>query len=660
MRPLRSPNPLDLGLGTLAFGIPLAYYLFHLAPSIVPGDSGELVTAAACLGVPHPPGYPLWVLLNKVAMMALGGDPARAANILSALLGSLCGAGLYGIGRRILSGPLSALAAALFFAFLPAHASQAEIAEVYSLATLTGFLLVLGWVRATEIRGSRAWGLALYAAGIGIVAHYTNFLLIPGLMVFTFLRVRRIRIRRPRIAHLGYAGMLLLGLSPWLYLLFRSRHDPLLDWGDPSNLERWWAHIARRAYGGAGLLQEGRPLTLPGIVEDLAFYGRAVFDQFGPVLALAIPGTVWLYIKDKVLALCLGILLLSSGPLIVVAQHPEWVPALEEEMVVFARLSYGVLSLGMAAGIAWLAGTRFLHPRIRGPIAVAALLLGVGSILIQRDPAAERRGDTIGLALGADMLATLPDRSLLLLEGDNHHYSLLYQQAVLGKRPDVTFHDVRGMPLSAWTRLLRDSKDRPVYVSTLRIGAKARDGFVVPHGILYRIFDSPVDDRARAWLLENDPWPGYLGPQAGWTEARGRFLKALYMFHRGESWTPFLNRTADEGESETALEKALSSYELAGEIGAGIPEIHILLATRYATLGLSGRSVEQLEKLVEIIPRDAAARMKLAEIYLGQERYEDAAGQLRAVVEMEPNSAEGVAAKNRLRKIEETQNRRER
>jgi hypothetical protein len=36
------------------------------APTIYVGDSGELVAAAATLGIPHPSGYPLYVLLGKL------------------------------------------------------------------------------------------------------------------------------------------------------------------------------------------------------------------------------------------------------------------------------------------------------------------------------------------------------------------------------------------------------------------------------------------------------------------------------------------------------------------------------------------------------------------------------------------------------------------
>ena len=43
-----------------------AVYGAGACPTIYVGDSGELVTAVHLLGIPQPPGYPLYVLLGKL------------------------------------------------------------------------------------------------------------------------------------------------------------------------------------------------------------------------------------------------------------------------------------------------------------------------------------------------------------------------------------------------------------------------------------------------------------------------------------------------------------------------------------------------------------------------------------------------------------------
>ncbi|RKZ21299.1 hypothetical protein DRQ23_07430, partial [bacterium] len=38
----------------------LSIYSMALSPGITTGDAGELTSAAMVMGIPHPPGYPLW------------------------------------------------------------------------------------------------------------------------------------------------------------------------------------------------------------------------------------------------------------------------------------------------------------------------------------------------------------------------------------------------------------------------------------------------------------------------------------------------------------------------------------------------------------------------------------------------------------------------
>ena len=47
-------------------GIVFAVYAAGACHTIYVGDSGDLVTAVYVLGIPHPTGYPLYVLLGKL------------------------------------------------------------------------------------------------------------------------------------------------------------------------------------------------------------------------------------------------------------------------------------------------------------------------------------------------------------------------------------------------------------------------------------------------------------------------------------------------------------------------------------------------------------------------------------------------------------------
>lgn len=78
----------------------------HVAPGIAGGDAGELVAESCHLGTAHPPGYPLYTMLNHVAVRFLPGvldsvglrpgpgvdgraSPAWCANAIASVMGAL-------------------------------------------------------------------------------------------------------------------------------------------------------------------------------------------------------------------------------------------------------------------------------------------------------------------------------------------------------------------------------------------------------------------------------------------------------------------------------------------------------------------------------------------------------------------------------------------
>src|SRR5262245_1460464 len=64
-----------VGAGIVAV-IAFTLYALTAQPSVPPGDSGELISAASVLGVAHPPGYPLYMLVGHLARLLPGGSPA--------------------------------------------------------------------------------------------------------------------------------------------------------------------------------------------------------------------------------------------------------------------------------------------------------------------------------------------------------------------------------------------------------------------------------------------------------------------------------------------------------------------------------------------------------------------------------------------------------
>jgi len=69
----------------------LVFYTLTLQPTVGLEDSGELIVASDFLGVPHPPGYPIWTLLTWFFQWVFHGvtfhgqpNPAWGVNFFSA------------------------------------------------------------------------------------------------------------------------------------------------------------------------------------------------------------------------------------------------------------------------------------------------------------------------------------------------------------------------------------------------------------------------------------------------------------------------------------------------------------------------------------------------------------------------------------------------
>ena len=273
--------PAILALGTFAL------YLRTLSPTIGQADSFEFQVVAYTLGVAHPTGYPLYILLGKLFTFLPVGDIAYRVNLTSPVCASLAAACLYLFARRLTRSRWAALCAALTFAFARTLWSQAVIAEVYTLnvlfVTLTLYLL-LRW------RDGHAASLRLLAfvLGLGLTNHLTMVLLLPAVLLFVIWTEPGI-LRRGRL-WLTLAGLFLLGLAVYLYIPLRW---PALHQGHPMRLDEFVAWITGRQFSGA--------LRWDAWLRDSGRYGilaRLSLEQYGVAgLALGLIGLAWLLIR---------------------------------------------------------------------------------------------------------------------------------------------------------------------------------------------------------------------------------------------------------------------------------------------------------------------------------------------------------------------------
>src|SRR5207245_3622561 len=83
-------------------------YFLTAAPDIIVGDSPELITAAATLGVAHPPGYPLFTILGHLfALVPFGAVPFRV-NLFSVICDAVAVGVVYWTALRLTKSQLAA------------------------------------------------------------------------------------------------------------------------------------------------------------------------------------------------------------------------------------------------------------------------------------------------------------------------------------------------------------------------------------------------------------------------------------------------------------------------------------------------------------------------------------------------------------------------
>jgi hypothetical protein len=275
----------------LVVALPLALYVATLAPSVLPGDSGEFQLVVPTLGIPHPTGYPLYLLLGKLLSLLPVGNVAYRVNLLSALAAAGAAWAIYRVGRALGLRTAAAMAGAGLLAVSQTLWSQATIAEKYSLnAFFVALTLLLGlkWRRvhvATAGRASRGWLYAWAACyGFSLTHHRTMLVLAPAYLLLVWFTDRRLA-RQGRLV-VGLLGVALAPLALYLLLPLLSTLNPPYAYTRVDSARAFWDLVLARDYQGS-LFRGG----WGGLWPRLAEAGRLLVRQYGwPGLGVALGG----------------------------------------------------------------------------------------------------------------------------------------------------------------------------------------------------------------------------------------------------------------------------------------------------------------------------------------------------------------------------------
>jgi len=292
-------------------------YLLTMAPSIPFWDCGEFIACSYTLGVAHPPGTPLFILIGRLFMVFVPflNNLAERVNFISVLTSSLAvglsclivlkilrawfkeKSALYPYNLLIY---LGGIAAGLYLTYSSTFWFSAVEAEVYGTAMFVmQFIVYLSFLWYENIGKPARWRYILliyYLAFLSIAIHMTVFLVVPAIFIFMIFSDKSLAkdwrfwtvgllvmlasadfkyfiiaalliiivgfyfafiAKGPGLWKLAFmvAVLAVIGFSVHLYIPIRSMGNPYLDMNDPETVQRFTYFMERQQYGDKSMLE---------------------------------------------------------------------------------------------------------------------------------------------------------------------------------------------------------------------------------------------------------------------------------------------------------------------------------------------------------------------------------------------------------------------
>ncbi len=219
-------------LAALLFLVAEVLYLRTMAPTFSFWDCGEFIATAYTLGIPHPPGAPLFLLLGRLfSIIPLFSDIGARVNLISTLASAATIMLTYLITVRLIilyrkSDPdlwsfaekvaayggavIGALALALSDSFW-FNAVEAEVYALSSLFTAVVFWLILCWYEEEPKQGhERLLLLVMYIIGLSIGVHLLSLLAVFAIALVYYFKKYKVTVKSFALLALVSSGLFFL------------------------------------------------------------------------------------------------------------------------------------------------------------------------------------------------------------------------------------------------------------------------------------------------------------------------------------------------------------------------------------------------------------------------------------------------------------------
>ena len=257
-------------------------YLFTLAPSVMEIDAGELAAVQSTLGIAHPTGYPLftmvghlllkiplpfstiyktnlfaafwcalgiWIIMKSIALFLYKQNFIKESSINSKQKKNTKQVIFTVIGNSKEYIVHSTICAGLILAFSKTFWNQSTSVEVYSLQIfLIGLIIYITLKTYFSVTNKLTdWCLFGFVLAIGFSNHMTTLLLLPLPAILFFLK-EKFTTRSIKKIFFSLSVFIPTIIIIYSYLPIRASQNPIMNWGNPVNLENFLRHVSGKQY----------------------------------------------------------------------------------------------------------------------------------------------------------------------------------------------------------------------------------------------------------------------------------------------------------------------------------------------------------------------------------------------------------------------------
>jgi hypothetical protein len=471
--PAQERPPYLWALGT--FLVVFVIYFLTLAPTTAFWDTSEYISAARVLGIPHPPGNPLFVILaHTFGLLPLAASYAERINLFAAV-SSAAAAGLWFlVAERWLKGIVRerwARYAAAFGGVLVGATSwsvwnQSTVNEKVYTVSLFSIALVMWLVvrwgdDAPGPHRDRWLVLIAYVLALTSTNHLMGLLAVPALVVYVLWTDWRV-ITRPTVL-VGIVLAAVVGISlNYLWLPMRAAQYPPINEGEPIGFfSQALKDVLNRVQYGKPALGDRQASFAGQLGNFWQYYSWQFARDWGRLSGVATAvftvvglSGLWALWKSDRRAGLAGLALVGTLSLGLVfymnfkygySQYPNQpsLPREVRERDYFFIGSFAVYGAFVACGLGALMQSIVDGLRDRGSAtsrwaAASPVLLLAFVPLFGNRVTASRAHETMARDFAYDILNSVEPYGILITAGDNDTFPLWYAQEVEGIRPDIT------------------------------------------------------------------------------------------------------------------------------------------------------------------------------------------------------------------------------